>query len=137
VNRISWEEYALRIAQTASIRSEDRFVKVGAAALDHYNRVIGVAYNGLASGISAPEAFWLDREKRRPYVIHAEINLLSLIKKDQCNILACTLLPCSSCASAIIAHGVKKVIYKEEYTRDNRALELFEFNNIVCQQISL
>ena len=137
MNRISWEEYALRIAQTASIRSEDRFVKVGAAALDHYNRVIGVAYNGLASGISVSETFWSNREKRRPYIIHAEINLLSLIKKDECNILACTLLPCSSCASAIIAHGVKKVVYKEEYLRDNRALELFEFNNIVCQQISL
>jgi len=46
MKRISWEEYALRMAQVASMRSEDRFKKVGACALDINNRVIGVAYNG-------------------------------------------------------------------------------------------
>ena len=134
--RISWEEYALRIAEVASLRSEDRFVKVGACALDNSNRVIGVAYNGLGSGVNVPDEFWEDRDKRRPYMIHAEVNLLSLIKREDCNLLACTLLPCSSCASAIVAHGIKKVVYKDEYFRDNLALEIFRFNDIECKQIT-
>jgi dCMP deaminase len=134
--RISWEEYALRIAEVASLRSEDRFVKVGACALDNSNRVIGVAYNGLGSGVNVSDDFWKDRDKRRPYMIHAEVNLLSLIKREDCSLLACTLLPCSSCASAIVAHGIKKVVYKDEYFRDNLALDIFRFNNIECKQIT-
>lgn len=134
-NRISWEEYCLRIAETASLRSEDVYKKVGACALDHSNRVIGVAYNGLASGIEAPENFWDDRDKRRPYMIHAEVNLLSLFKRGEARLIACTLLPCSCCASMIAAYGIKKVVYKEIYNRDTSAFDIFEFNNIICERL--
>ncbi len=134
--RISWEEYALRIAEAASLRSEDSYVQVGASALDHSNRVIGVAYNGLGAGVTAPKGFWEDRDKRRPFMIHAEINLMSLFKRDECKLLACTLLPCSCCAAAIVAHGIKKVVYKNEYIRDLQALEIFKFNGVDCQQVT-
>lgn len=135
--RISWEEYALRLADVASLRSPDPFVKVGACALDYSHRVIGVAYNGLASNKEVEEDFWKDRDARRPFMIHAEINLLSLFKRGECKLLACTLLPCSSCASSIVAHGIKKVVYKDTYFRDDRALEIFKFNGIECSQILL
>jgi dCMP deaminase len=135
-NQISWEEYALRLAEVASLRSPDRFVKVGACALNCSNRVIGVSYNGLASGIEVSESFWSDRDKRRPFMIHAEVNLLSLFKRGKCKLLACTLLPCSSCASSIVAHGIKRVVYKETYYRDEEALEIFKFNGIDCRQLN-
>ena len=134
--RISWEEYALRLAEVASLRSPDKFVKVGACALDNTNRVIGVAYNGLSSGIEVPSEFWEDRDKRRPFMIHAEINLLSLFSRGKCRLLACTLLPCSSCASSIVAHGVKKVVYRDTYFRDEKALDIFKFNGIECTQLT-
>ena len=135
-NRISWEEYALRIADAASLRSEDVYVKVGACGLDYSNRVIGVAYNGLASGICVTDKFWSNRDYRRPFMIHAETNLLSLVKRGECRLLACTLLPCSCCASMISAYGIKKVVYKDIYHRDPMALEIFEFNKIECAQIT-
>lgn len=135
-NRVSWEEYALRIAEAASLRSEDVYTKVGACALDYSNRVIGVAYNGLASGVEVNDSFWRDRDKRRPYMIHAETNLLSLFKRGECRLLACTLLPCSGCASMISAYGIKRVVYKEHYYRDALALDIFKFNNIECIQIT-
>ena len=78
--RINWDEYALSLAHVAKLRSEDPFRQVGACALDHENRVLGVAYNGLKSGTVVPEKFWSDRNKRRPYKIHAEANLLSLFE---------------------------------------------------------
>lgn len=134
--RISWEEYALRIAEAASLRSEDIYTKVGACALDHSNRVIGVAYNGLASGIKVTEDFWKERDYRRPFMIHAETNLLSLFKRGECSLLACTLLPCSCCASMISAYGIKKVVYKDIYHRDPLAIDIFEFNKIECEQIA-
>jgi len=135
MKRISWEEYALKIAEVASLRSEDPFVKVGACALDYSNRVIGVAYNGLASNKSVDSTFWEDRDKRRPFVIHAEANLLSLFKRGECHLLACTLLPCSYCASLISAHGIKQVIFRDVYDRDAKALDIFKFNGISCTQI--
>jgi dCMP deaminase len=134
-SRISWDKYALKIAKVAALRSEDAFVQVGACALDYSNRVIGVAYNGLGAGTNASDAFWEDRDKRRPYIVHAEINLLSLFKRGECKLIACTLLPCSSCASAIVAHGIKEVVYEENYFRDCKALDIFEFYNIQCKRL--
>lgn len=133
--RITWEEYAIRIAEVASLRSEDPFKKVGACALDANNRVIGVAYNGLAPGLNVESIFWTNRDSRRPYMIHAEANLLSLFKRGECALLACTLLPCSCCASMISAYNIKKVVYKEVYNRDTMAIEIFKFNGITCEQI--
>lgn len=137
MNRISWEEYALRIAQVASLRSPDPYKKVGACALDDSNRVIGAAYNGLAPGINVEEKFWEDRDARRPYIIHAETNLLSLFRRGECKLLACTLLPCHCCANSIVAHGVKKVVYIDVYLRDTQALEIFKFNGVECKQITI
>ena len=52
VSRLSIPEYAMALAHVASMRSEDPYRKVGAAALDFDNRVIGTAYNGLAPGFA-------------------------------------------------------------------------------------
>jgi dCMP deaminase len=136
MNRILWDEYAMRIAIVASLRSEDSYMRVGACGLNRQNRVIGVAYNGLASGKNVDPEFWKDRDKRRPFMIHAEANLLSLIKKDECHLLACTLLPCSSCATLIAAHGIKRVVYAELYDKDKKGLEIFDFYGIEHKQIS-
>lgn len=134
-NRIGWEEYALRMAETAALRSEDVYTKVGAVGLDFSNRVIGVAYNGLASGVQVGDSFWEDRDARRPFMIHAETNLLSLFRRGDCRLVACTLLPCSYCASMIAGYGIKKVVYRDVYHRDQQALDIFKFYNIDCEQI--
>jgi dCMP deaminase len=134
-NRIGWEEYALRMAETAALRSEDVYTKVGAVGLDFSNRVIGVAYNGLASGVQVDDKFWEDRDARRPFMIHAETNLLSLFRRGDCRLVACTLLPCSYCASMIAGYGIKKVVYRDVYHRDQQALDIFKFYNIDCEQI--
>jgi len=133
----SWEEYALEIAKTASIRSEDPFVKVGACALNHENMVVGVGYNGLASG---KDLDWenFSRDERRPLMIHAETNCLSLCKKGEVNILAVTLLPCSYCANMISAYGINTVVYESEYEQEDFDFikGIFDFNDIKLIKIS-
>lgn len=131
----SWDVYALRLAEVASIRSPDPYVQVGASALDHNNRVLGVAYNGLAPGTTMSGYFWADRDGRRPYILHAECNLLSLFKRGEARLIACTLLPCSCCARQIIAHGIKQVVYRDNYTKDMNALDIFKFYNIEIIQL--
>ena len=133
--RPTWEQYALSLAEAAALRSEDPYVQVGACALDHNNRVLGVAYNGLAPGKTMSDYFWADRDGRRPYILHAECNLLSLFKRGEARMIACTLLPCSCCARQIIAHGIKKVVYRDNYTKDMNALEIFKFYGIEIIQL--
>ena len=129
--RIDWDTYALKLAEVAALRSEDPFVQVGACALDVVNRVLGVAYNGLAPGKIVTDVFWSDRDGRRPYILHAEVNLLAMFKLNEAHTIACTLMPCSSCATHIVAHGVKKVIYRDVYTKDQKALDIFKFYDIL------
>lgn len=133
--RISWEEHAMGLAEKASLRSEDPHQKVGACVLDIHNDILAVAYNGLSSGLNVSEDFWKDRDKRRPYMIHAETNALARIKRGEGALIACTLLPCSSCAANIVAHGIKKVLFKEVYHRDTSALDIFNFYGISCKQL--
>jgi len=134
--RINWDEYALSLAHVAKLRSEDPFRQVGACALDHENRVLGVAYNGLKSGTVVSETFWSDRNKRRPYMIHAEANLLSLFKKGECKTIALTCSPCSACAALIVAHDIKRVLYCEKYEMDETGLDIIQFYKIECINIA-
>lgn len=133
--RLDWKEYALKLAEVAKLRSEDPYMQVGACALDANNRVLGCAYNGLPSGKIVTPDFWEDRDARRPYMIHAEVNLLSLFKRGEAVLVASTLLPCTSCAQALAAHGVKEIVFNEVYNRDVKAIELFDFYGIKLTQI--
>jgi len=104
---------------------------VGACILNEEGRVLSVGYNGLPAKFNLKKKFWNIWDERRKYMIHAEINALSLIKKsDKPYLLACTLLPCSSCATSIISYGIKKVIYSEDYHLDKNSLDIFMFYGV-------
>ena len=118
------------LAFAAAKRSEDPYRKVGACALNKDKMVVGLGYNGLASGKDTLPRFWEDRDERRKYMIHAETNCLSLCKRGEVDLLAVTLLPCSYCASMIASYGVKEVLYHEEYENDQAAKEIFVFYDI-------
>jgi dCMP deaminase len=113
--RLSIPHYAMALAHVASLRSEDPYRKVGAVALDFDNRVIGTAYNGLAPGFNADTAFWEDRDRRRKYMIHAEVNLCSLFTRGNVKLIACTTKPCTSCMQMLCTYGVQEIYYRDDY----------------------
>lgn len=113
--RLTIPEYAMALAHVASLRSEDPFRKVGAVAIDFDNRVIGTAYNGLAPGYDADPDFWADRDARRKYMLHAEVNLCSLFTRGNVKLVACTTKPCTSCMQMLCAYGVKAVYFRDDY----------------------
>lgn len=137
VERVTWDQYAMLLAFTATLRSEDPYTKVGACALDYSNNVLGVAYNGLKSGFKPDKEFWADRDKRRPYMVHAEANLLSLFKKDECKTIALTHSPCTACASLIIAHNIPRVIYCNEYKNDTKGIDTLKFYGVEIYNIDI
>jgi dCMP deaminase len=120
------DEYAMLLASAAALRSEDPSRKVGAVALDHENRVIATAYNGLPSGWDVADDWWQNNEQRRKFVVHAESNLCSLTHRGAVRTVACTTIPCGPCALNLIAHGVKRVVYGLTYPRDVAGMEILD-----------
>jgi deoxycytidylate deaminase len=112
VARISWEQYAMKLAQIAALRSEDPYVQVGAVALRKDHSVASIGYNGAPSGVAID---WSSRDKRRPFVVHAEINALRYVKPYECELLVVTMSPCANCLTVIATYGIKKICYQEEY----------------------
>jgi dCMP deaminase len=113
--RLSIPRYAMALAHVASLRSEDPYRKVGAAALDHDNRVIGTAYNGLAPGFNPPGGFWDDREARQKFMLHAEVNLCSLFRRGEAKLVATTTMPCTACMQTLCAYGIREIYYRDVY----------------------
>jgi dCMP deaminase len=119
--RLSWHEYALKLANVATKRSEDPYHKVGACVLRWDNSVAGVGYNGPPAGININ---WDDRDERRPKVVHAEANAFRYAQPDEVYLLACTLLPCRSCIQLAASYGITEIVYKNTYIYDDVSLNL-------------
>jgi len=130
MSRLSFDQMAMEIALIASKRSEDPHKKVGACVLDSHGRVLGVGYNGIRPSHVKTDEFWADRDNRRDFVIHAEVNALSNVDRDKAHTLAVTLLPCSSCANLIASYKISKVLYLEDYDKDLKSKDIFRFHNI-------
>ena len=115
-NRIHW---ALQLAQVASSMSEDPYKKVGAVAIRPDGSIAAVSYNGTPPKI---EIDWSDRDARRPYIIHAEMNVLRFIKPHECDKVAITLSPCVDCLKNITAYGIRDIYFKEKYENTDHIL---------------
>lgn len=133
--RLSIPQYAMALAHVASLRSEDPYRKVGAAALDFNHRVIGTAYNGLAPGFNAPPGFWDDREARQKFMLHAEINLCSLFRRGEVKIVATTTMPCTACMQTLCSYGIKEIYFHEIY-KVSDAPEIAKIYGVKLEQIT-
>ena len=131
---MTWDEYAMRLAEVAATKSKDPWQKVGAVILRADSSIASIGYNGFPQGVTED---WEDREKRRLLVIHAEQNALRYTKPGEGKTLYSTLLPCNDCLKSIAAYGIKRVLYKEIYHQDpsslliaeNLGIELVAYNN--------
>jgi len=108
--RKNWPETAMKLAlDIADCRSEDPWIQVGAAAIK-FDKGIVVGYNGPPTGVDID---WSNRDERRPFVLHAEENVLSNVKRGEVEILAVTHLPCNKCMSTIAQKGIRVVYYHD------------------------
>lgn len=113
MERVSWPEHALNIARAASARSEDPWLRVGACVLRSDMSIASVGYNGAPPGVTLD---WTDRDARRKYVLHAEVNALRYVTYNEVanGLVAVTHLTCAECLKHIVAHGVRQVYYELE-----------------------
>lgn len=118
--RPTFDQLGLATARLWASRSSDPKVQVGACLLDRWNRVVGVGYNGRASG--EPN----EREslaQGQSGFIHAEVNaLLAANWNGEAHTLFVTHEPCATCARLIVnSRRVSRVVYSTGYTEAVRA----------------
>lgn len=127
-NRLDWNQYFMSSAILISSRSSCERLKVGCIIVKD-NRIISSGYNGHITG--TPHISIVDNNHEQT-TIHAEINALAYAAKYGVSInnsiAYITHYPCINCFKALIASGVTKIIYKNDYKNYNVIQEIL--NNI-------
>lgn len=123
---LKWHKRYINLAKHISEWSSCLSRKVG-AVVTYDRRVIGTGYNGAPAGVpSCKELNHCMREGSKSgenlnqcIAIHAEVNAIAQCSKYGQSTkgadIYITTYPCINCMKVIIASGIKKVFYKEEY----------------------
>ncbi len=128
--RISKDNYFMKMAEVASLRSTCIKRKVGAVLIkdDH---ILSTGYNGAPSGLPHCTPDICVRKHLKPGEnpelcrgVHAEINCIVQAALHGTAIegntsLYTTTFPCMSCLKLIINAKIKRLIYKEGYNMEN------------------
>jgi dCMP deaminase len=116
--RISWDDYFMKAATLASIRSPCDRLKVGCVIVKN-NRLISMGYNGFLAGTDHKSIVRWGHEQA---TIHAEINAITDAAKRGVSIddaeAYITHYPCINCFKALASSGVKKIYYQVDYKND-------------------
>lgn len=119
---ISWDEFFMRVAVAASLRSKDPNTQVGACIASPDHRILSVGYNGTPRGLEDDEFPWGDDEDplrdKHSYVIHAEANAILNYRgslMDMAGAIAyVTLFPCQECAKTLVQAGIGEIVYLDD-----------------------
>ena len=121
-NVISWDEFFMRVAVAASMRSKDPNTQVGACIASPDHRILSVGYNGTPVGLDDDEFPWGDSDDplhdKHSYVIHAEANAILNYRgnlRDMSDATAyVTLFPCQECAKTLVQAGIGEIVYLDD-----------------------
>lgn len=116
---ISWDEFFMRVALAASMRSKDPNTQVGACIADTNHRILSVGYNGTPSALTDDEFPWGVSDDplmdKHSYVVHAEANAVlnyrGSLKDMSGATVYVTLFPCNECAKILAQVGIGEVVY--------------------------
>ncbi len=130
---ISWDEFFMRVAVAASLRSKDPKTQVGACIADVNHRILSVGYNGTPMGIGDDEFPWGSPEDdplhdKHSYVVHAEANAIlnyrGSLKDMQGATIYVTLFPCQECAKMLVQAGIGQVVYLDDKYHDTLGAQI-------------
>jgi dCMP deaminase len=127
LNRPSWDEYFIQIAEIVKTRATCFRRQVGAVLVNDNKQIISTGYNGVPRGIehctikTCTKLYEKSGEKNEICpAVHAELNAIlqaaSAGISPEGTTLYSTTRPCSGCTMAIINVGIKRVVYVEDYT---------------------
>ena len=129
MERLTWDEYFSKIVKVTAERSPCERLQVGCLLVKD-NRIISQGYNGFLPGCPHES---IVRDNHEQATLHAEQNALMDCAKRGVSCEGCsayvTHYPCIICARLLLAGGIKKINYLNDYKND----ELVEKFSDQCQ----
>ena len=131
MNRPSWNEYFKEIVQITSKRSSCNRLQVGCLLVKD-NRIISQGYNGFLPGLPHESII---RDNHEQATVHAEQNAIAdaACRGTSVNngIAYITHYPCINCFKILIASGIKKIFYLNNYNNDPTIQILLQKNSSI------
>lgn len=124
----------MEIAEVVAKRSHDTERQVGAVLIKKQTgAIIATGYNGFIRNTN-DGILPTTKPDKYPYIIHAEVNLISNCAKhgistDECFIVQ-TLSPCIHCMRVLWQCGVRTIYFKEKYRDFLLSLKMDDILNI-------
>lgn len=111
---MSWDHRFLDLARHISSWSKDPSTPVGAVCVRD-RRVLATGYNGFPRGVADLPGRLINREEKLLRTVHAEMNIVAQaarngVSLDRATIYVWPFMPCSSCCTALIQAGIKRVV---------------------------
>ena len=135
MERISWDEYFSKIVMTTSERSPCERLQVGCLLVND-NRIVSQGYNGFLPGCPHES---IVRDNHDQATLHAEQNaLMDCTKRGvSCNgcIAYITHYPCIICTRLLLAGGIKKIKYVNDYKNDDLVKKFTEQCNVCVEKL--
>lgn len=149
LSRPDWDEYFMRMAKVAALRSNCIKRKV-AAVIVRDKRVVSTGYNGTPRGTrncfegGCPRCNqWVDSGTQLDECLcsHGEENAITqaayhgVSVKD--GVLYTTFSPCLTCSKMIINSGIREVVYNLKYPLSDTSLQLLQEAGLLCRQFKV
>lgn len=141
MNRPTWDEYWMQIAEYAATRSTCLRRQIGAVIVKN-NQIISMGYNGAPSGLEHCDKLGCLREQNnipsgerteQCRAIHAEQNAIIQAARHGVSIDGATMYvtcsPCNTCSKILINSGIKEIVYLVHYP-DKMADKVLEESKI-------
>ncbi len=149
LQRPTWDEYFMKLAKVASLRSNCVKRKV-AAIIVRDRRVISTGYNGTPRGTQncyeggCPRCNGLadsGTQLEECLCSHGEENAITQAAYHGVSVkggtLYTTFAPCLLCTKMIINAGIQEVVYNLEYPLNETSFELLKEAGVLCRQQSV
>ena len=135
MERISWDEYFSRIVMTTSERSPCERLQVGCLLVND-NRIVSQGYNGFLPGCPHES---IVRDNHEQATLHAEQNALMDCAKRGVSCNGCTAYithyPCIICTRLLLAGGIKKIKYVNDYKNDELVKKFTEQCEVCVEKL--
>ena len=130
MERLSWDEYFSKIVKVTAERSPCERLQVGCLLVKD-NRIISQGYNGFLPGCPHES---IVRDNHEQATLHAEQNALMDCAKRGVSCEGCTAYvthyPCIICSRLLLAGGIKKINYLNDYKNDELVEKFKEQCNV-------
>lgn len=134
-HRPSWNEYFKQIAEITATRSNCDKLHVGCILVNN-NRIIAQGYNGFLPGCPHDSHIVNGHEIA---TIHAEQNtIIDCAKRGvSCNGATAyiTHYPCFNCTKTLLAGGINKIYYINDYNNDILVNKYCELMNVAINKL--